>query len=522
MALVTIVLATVFLPWTWSDQLASLGGDSAVYMLSARHYAPYLPADPVWQAADAGSPYPPLYPLLLVLSGGAADPHLAHAATTLCLLAAFIAFYAWLIAIGLGRSLSIATVVLFACLPGTVQQAMQLHSESLYLALSLAGLALLARPAQPGRQAGGWRVAATFAAAVLTRTAGIALLAAFLPAMLRERRLWPGAGLLLAAAAPAALWSLGWRGSQQGYGQGFLLYGGKDWTEIAAALVRNGNSFVEGMVLNVLQAPAFEAVALAVILLAAVVAVVRLLRGCADAWYVGAYLFLMTVWPYPAEAQRFAWVLMPLVLGYAVWGAQQAARRRAGRAGRLLPVAGPWVVWLALALPTAVAFTLAMQRAFHPLTREVPGLRHLPEWYGPELMGSLRAGEFHLGIAESLRVLGNSVPEGECILSIKPSTVAYYTHHVSKSPPGPNTDDSAFEAELARMDCRYLLLLDAASPSYPQPYYPATRLRGRLEMVESRTKRIGESQSLAVALARLRDGAAPDQPGAGAPALRHP
>jgi hypothetical protein len=502
MAALLAVLAGIYLPWTWSDELASLGGDSAVYVMSARHYAPYVAPDVVIEQVADASPYPPLYPLLLAVTGGAVDLRLAHLATTLCLLAAFAGMYAWLIGVGLPRGLSVATVAVFALMPGTLQQAFQLHSESLYLALGMAALATLARAERGAPQSGLWLAAGLIAAATLTRIAGIALLAALLwPALLRRSRSWGFA--LVAAGIPVMVWQLS-RGSREVYAQGLLShYAGLDPAQAVATLLRNMHAFAGGVADNLVQLASLAPIGLVLLLTGIFVGTGRLVRGKADAAYAYAYGGLMIVWPYPAEAQRFAWVLVPLVIGYAMLGGQWLAARLPDRSATLRRVL-PWALLLVPGVPIASTFALAVERALHPVTRELPAVRHLPEWYAIDREGALQSAQFHLAVAASIRSLGEAVPADECIFSIKTPIVAYYTQHISKSPPGVQFDDAAFAAELERKGCRYFLLLGFASPAYPEPYYPSRRLRDRLEMLDSRVLRIGDYETVVAILARLR------------------
>jgi len=81
-----LIAASWYLPWTWSDDLGSLGGDSAVYMLSGTALRA-LPAGRSIAASIARNTlYPPLYPLVLAATGGAAVSAWAHAVTTGCCL----------------------------------------------------------------------------------------------------------------------------------------------------------------------------------------------------------------------------------------------------------------------------------------------------------------------------------------------------------------------------------------------------------------------------------------------------
>lgn len=498
---VIAALAALYLPWMWSDQLASLGGDSAVYVLSARHYAPFLPQNPVWEAVTANSPYPPLYPLLLMLAGGATDLHWAHLATTCSLLAAVIALLAWLRASGVRAGPAIAAGALFALLPGTLLQAFHLHSESLYLAFSLAALASLARLETDARARWFWLAGAFVAAALMTRTAGVALVPALLLAWYRHRR-WHGGGALALALAPTMLWQA-FQGPGQGY-QSSLLGGYLTMSpaQLLDALALQATAILDGVVTNFVKIPGLDGVMAAAAGLALVVAAARLWRLRPDAAYVWAYLGLVVIWPYPGEAVRFAWVLVPLLLGYLVLGAGAAGARLVAAGGRW-GGALPWALVLVLAVPTSASFALALQRALHPVTGQVPGLRHLPQWYGVDFERSLAAGQFHLAVDRAVREMGAQVPESECIFAIKTPIVAFHAGRLSKSPPPFSTDEAAFEAQLRDDGCRYFLLLGLASPSYPQPYYPAARLGERLEPLESRILKLNGREVVVAALARL-------------------
>jgi len=75
-------IATAYYLWTWSDVLAHFGGDNAYYLLTANYLSPYSSANPVASYYSGISQYPPLYPLLLALSGGGESLLMAHIVTT--------------------------------------------------------------------------------------------------------------------------------------------------------------------------------------------------------------------------------------------------------------------------------------------------------------------------------------------------------------------------------------------------------------------------------------------------------
>ena len=53
------------------------------------------------------------------------------------------------------------------------------------------------------------------------------------------------------------------------------------------------------------------------------------------------------------------------------------------------------------------------------------------------------------------------------------------------TPPPAALPDDDFKAAIAAGGCRYLLLLRIFSPSYPEPFYPAARMKDSLDVVAS-------------------------------------
>ena len=88
--LVTGIITLLFLvgcvSFAWQPTLATFADDSVSYLVMAQVFSPYQPAT---QAVAAAFPreafYPPLFPLLLALSGAAHDIAWAHALTALVL-----------------------------------------------------------------------------------------------------------------------------------------------------------------------------------------------------------------------------------------------------------------------------------------------------------------------------------------------------------------------------------------------------------------------------------------------------
>src|SRR6185436_18613985 len=199
----------------------------------------------------------------------------------------------------------------------------------------------------------------TLAALVLTRTAGLALVAAYglwivtrfqVPAMDRFRRLLPVA---IACAAYVA-WVL-LRPSEVsdtnvrllGERLGDLSIG-RQAGSIGEAWVGSLILYwVEGRPLQVLLAALVGGLSLAGLAL-------RFRDGRPDAWLMGAYLVTFLAWPFADQMGRFLFPALPVLVLYAFFSVEQAGQRLGKRtaAGHallallLLALAGPPLAFL--------------------------------------------------------------------------------------------------------------------------------------------------------------------------------
>lgn len=499
-AALLLLLAAGYGVFTWSEQLGDFGGDSAAYVLTAQSYAPYLPTAPAASEIARDTIYPPLYPLWLMAFGGADDLQLAHAATTAAMLAAFAAFYGWLLAIGVSAPLAAAGMAVFALLPGTVLQSLLLHSESLYLACSLAGLAALSRGVA-GRTRWYWIAAALIAAALLTRTAGVALLPALAVTLWRARP--PQAWAMAAVAVlPALAWRL-WH--QEGGSYALLLlrrYAGTDAGSFLQRVSGNASAFFDGLVGNWVQVPSLQVVPALLLTLSAVVGLVRLWRLEPDAWYVLAYAAMVALWPY-RESSRFAWVLSPVLLGYLLCLAERSwpSAHAGAKPWRQRVPTGFLLTVFALTLLPGLALTV--QRFRHPLAQESPALRHYPEWYVPDVADAILYTQRHRQLIDAMRAVGDAIPADDCVLSIKPSLTALYAGRRSRPPPDINADAAAFEDQLERSGCTLAMLLPYRSGTYPRHYYPLDRLDARLVPIDEAVAWREDGRDVKLFLARI-------------------
>src|SRR5712692_9243154 len=130
-----LVMASAYYVWTWSDILGGFGGDNAVYLLSAQYLSPFSPHSQVAEYFFRQSPYPPLFPLALALTGGGGSLLIAHLVTTTFLLLALPAIFFLLIFDCFDRPHAFFIAFIFALLTLTYMQELFTHSENLYLLL---------------------------------------------------------------------------------------------------------------------------------------------------------------------------------------------------------------------------------------------------------------------------------------------------------------------------------------------------------------------------------------------------
>lgn len=473
-AALILVLSCLYFPATWSGELADFYGDTVAYLYAAQAYAPYLPADPIVEDIAANSQFPPGYPALLMLTGCAANLHCAHAVTTLCLMAAFVAFYVWLLTTGMGRGLAVAAVAVLALFPHTFLQSLTLYSDSLYLALSLAFLSALRRATDTGAMSWYALAAVMLAAAMLTRTMGIALYVAMAATLWRHR---PGQWTILLAlpAVPALLWAAVHQ-PQYSYTDGLLLqYPVHDARAFMTQLAYQALATGEASLRVVLQTPALKWVVAVLWGAGLVLAIRRLLQWHGDAAYLLAHLLITVLWPFPEQSIRFTWMIAPLLIGYLLLAAQAFAGGRGG-GRRWLPavIVGVFAI---LTVPTAV---LHVQRYRMADLGQVPAAKRLPAWYDPDLRQALTWTQRHFAFLDALQAIEHAVPAGECVLTTKPHLVAFYARRRGVLVPFDRVPDPGFERALRESGCRYIVFLDHGSKIFPTPQYPLERVRSRI------------------------------------------
>lgn len=493
-----LAIAAAYLSWGWSSELGDFGGDNAIYMLTAQYFAPYAPSTDAVRYFATHSQYPPLYPFALALFGGAQNILIAHLVTTLFLLGAFWVLFLWCRAKDLPEFLAFMLIAMFGLSPGTYIQTLSLHSENLYLLLSLATLLACAYANKTSSAGWYWTAAFLAAATALTRSAGITLVLAFsIYVLLRRVRF--RVLLSLSALAPIILWSL--LNNQQGprYLDSFFhIYGPHPLATLLAQLRTESYALWAGWIANFTMGGHNHLVAASFGIICLLGMAWRAVRLKLDGVYIAAYLLVILVWPYPSEAERFMFAVLPVLAVEGILLLYRLPLRTPLRSALSVTVVA--VLLLVMSPDLALNGRLFLQ----PVPDDLRSLKQTYLWYASGIEDRTRGLAYQRASIDSLRSLKNLIPPNQCVFAVKPSLVGYYANRIAKGPPPSGLDSEQFNSELKKDNCQYLYLFPFPTPSYPMAFYPAPRLKDRYTV--SRIFRVHHEGASAVAgvLARLR------------------
>ena len=476
-----VCLSVAYFIWGWSNEVSDFQGDSSVYMLAARYFSPFWPSSPVFAEFTKNMAYPPLFPLLIGLLGGSLlAGHLLVIAT---LLAAILCLYAWLRLEGLAAGTSACACLVFALMPGTYLQALNIWTENPYLFLSLLAIVLENRAAAAGSNRPAlWRGASVaIAAAGLVRAAALPLMLAYTIrlAMIRPRQ-WHY--MIAAICVPFALWAT-WGKFHRPPGLGYAAQWSSSYARDPFGTMFHQIGTETALVLHS-WAQAWLAdgsggnlhyFVIAAGVTCGVGCLWRLVKLRFDALYVALYTILLLVWPFPAEARRLSYVLIPPLLAQGLLLLQTLGLRNRGESGRTF---FPALLLGALAVAILPSLILTLHRFNEPLPPELGAARHIEDWYGDDLQKAINSTHSFTSILADLHHSSELVPDNECIFAIKPSVISLYSDRLSYTPPPISASDDAFESGIKK--CKYAYLLTYISPSFAEPYYPLNRLNGRI------------------------------------------
>ena len=478
------VASFVLLAWVAvKPSLAGVNSDAAVYLLQADYLSPWRTVDIHFGAQlFAHYPFPPLYPLLLAaLGGGSGAPALNYIIDGWCQALAVVATWCWARRLGCDGPAAAIAAVSLALTPVALFTAMGVFSEPLYLALSMTALALVSGPRISPRA---WHSAALLLGlAAVTRSVGALAVVALLLIWARRTGARTAPWVLVLALAPMLLWQLfklaqGWTG---GY-MPTLFANGVPRVALAllAQLPTNLHALAYHFVrcFDTLNSPHSRVVLALLLIPAGWVWAQRLRAGQIDACYVGLYLVVLLLWPYPNHFSRFLLVLLPVFCAYACLGTRGLLARCPLAALRVRASALTALVLLVVLLPSLLQVIQSIATAS---SAPAPMVTRISSWYEHDsLAAARRSTAFSLRVLAAMQTLGAQLPRDACVSSTMAEIFMLHSRRLSRRPPPHSQDLSSLRAALAA--CPYVLLLSsspAPAADYPS-YYPLARVADEL------------------------------------------
>ena len=475
---VSVLIAIVYAGLGWVNQISSLGGDSAGYLLAAHYYSPYQPANDVISTYGQQIFYPPLFPIILALFGGGDHIIVAHEIVIVFLLVAMALLYLWARAEKLSMPIGGAIVMVFALMPATYLTSFPVWTENPYLMFSLLAVFALARETPSQRM---WLLAAVaVSAALLIRIAALPLAFAFIVYLLWRRppRIFLLAGIAL---VPFAIWMMA--GTTMDSGAGVYLshlqgkYHDNPLGFFLAQLIVESKALLGAWLyawLGDSPTPVSKLIVYAFGIVALLGWLDRLRILKFDAIYVAAYLIVLFVWPHPEEALRYSYVLFPLLLLY---GFLILLRVPAIISNPRAHVFASMGIFALLAISMAPTLMLNIRYYTLELATEYSDNKHTAEWYSNDRRQAEAQAIFRTRLLNHLATLSSQIAAKDCVFAIKPTIVTLYTQRTSYASPKSFKSDDEFWKETAK--CRYVYVLPFASPSYHEAFYPLSRLGPR-------------------------------------------
>ncbi len=471
--LLVLALAFWFLAvFSWQGQVVGLVADDAIYLLLSDLFSPYSQAARESAAfVTKHSTFPPLYSLYLSIFGaGSRDVYYAHVLTSITVIAAFGMTIRYFSTVKMAFGFALGAAVLFFLLPVSLLLHVELQSEPMYLAFSLIALAEFATLKGERQTSKVYVIAACVALAVLSRTAGITLLGAFL--------LWQltGAGpnrsvkAMLIAVVPFLIWeaikSKLYTGPWTYTSLLLQAYSLDDPADLMRKLGMDANNLWVGwrQYFDVGVEPTSLPAALLLPLTAAPAFLRGLIARRMDAWYALAYLVLIFIWPFPDHTTRFLYPILPVIFYFSFVSIQQWVKQ-------------PWNKY-ALILLLALTALAALPSTGQIIVKTFSG--------NGETLGKYAKTRLYYGklapmkvlqqnawvidnLIEAMRDSAQFVPEGKCVYNMHFEWYMYYARRYAR----PVTGNDLEPLNAGRPpDCRYMFVNWTNSHFSLQPGYP--------------------------------------------------
>jgi hypothetical protein len=442
--LLLAVAAPAMIHFAASDVIASLGDDSVSYLMLARYILD--PEDGINRAwVGYQSHFPPLFALVLAITGGAWNLATAHAVVAAFAILSVVLLYRYAALLLGGNAAGLLVAGLFLLTPTAWISISGILSESLFLFATLCALYYYeTRLAGPDAPLHRWMVfGILLGATVLVRTVGVALVLAYgVHVLVAAVARTPGPGLtkrLLPfgpVALMVALWLL-WRPKPEGFNyqsvtsnilNDLLLADPIRFLRSCAQVTLGGwtRTFTADSDVHWLPKVVFGIVGL----LGIAGAILRARANRIDGWYVLAMLPIVSVWLFSEDSnRRLLYPLVPVLIIHAAVFIAVVIRRIPSQRHRRILVAA------AVALPTVLCFPAWLLVQSKSLDRDTihPGLRYrysdMTDYYTTIDVKTARAMvSKHAAILGGIESLQTVTPPGSRVMWLRPDYVAVLGH----------------------------------------------------------------------------------------------
>lgn len=496
---ILVLLAGTIYGWIAAYDTSTMSfQDSIEYLRMADFYRHFLFGEPLFESVEyyRSTRLPPLFPLLLAMFGaGSEHQHAAAILTAVTALAAALAVWQWRRVEQPGSRQGFVMGLAVLLFPGFFLINLHPVSEPLAIAMLCGAFALLAPPQRtPSRLlAAGLLIGL----APLARTALLPLPIAFTLWLLigRPRQVRLALLPLVCAWLPILAWmayrvSVGSDSYLYHVGEEHLVERMGPWPDALWLQPRRlFDAWADSW--GVTPTLAIMGASLLIGLLALAGSLLRLRRNRLDAWFLGGYILLILIWPYPYELPRFLVVIYPIILVCALEGLSAVAGLRP--ATRSLPgviLAG------AVVMASLPAWTRFISRAALPVDPALLGdKRERPFFRIIDDERALVAIEVFARMRLLSEEAGKHVPDSGCVYSVHPELQQLYGRINAVRYPLDLAGTSAEDA-MKRLDqCEWFVLsgFDIAEPPLPA-LYPWPALKGWTEPVLSSVFRHGKAE----------------------------
>ncbi len=444
-----LLIAAGYLTHACGTELVGFQADDALYLLMADYWAPQPFVESVVTYVHRASHFPPLYPLILgLVGGGSRSLPVAHLWQNILMCAGFLSFtrLAWVLC----RSVPSVLLMLWICalMPATVYMSTEIWSEFAYL-LWVSTALIMAEHAER-QPAWWWGVALFGGAATVTRSLGAVLVIALAFVLARRgcRRAWPTLllavlPLILAAflgARGGAIYVRVWQSRVHDYHDALAVFVGNlakmqtSWWELFSPDQIASVNVISALLLPLMLTGWW----------------LRLRAWKLDAVYVGSYLAVLVIWPFPEVMTRLLYPLVGLALIYSGLGTHACLERLTSRGLRHALWVPPLLLLIGL-LPTLYRMAIRYQSPELPPALEA--FRMSRYWLAtPDMTAAIRDLTLKQAMRHLMDEAGARVPPGDCIYAAEPQAVMFYARRLSWMPP-------VGAARTSLPSCRFHLLL---------------------------------------------------------------